>query len=332
MLINRTPFRVSFLGGGTDLPWFYEKHGGAVVSIAINRYMYLSVHPLFESSQILLKYSQRELVADFTKLRHPIAREILKEFNVKGVDISVSADVPAGSGLGSSSAFAVGLYDLISRYSGVTYSKYEIADAACRIEIEKLQEPIGKQDQFASAFGGLKYYKFHKTGEVEIQDLKISEKSLKEFSKSLYLVKTLGESRSASKILQAQREVVEKSFRREEAMLQLSDIATKSLQSIEKDIFNISDSINLSWELKKISNPFATNAEIDRVIEIALQNGASSGKLLGAGESGFILFICREQNLQKLMNSLPEYHFNQIAIDFDGTKVVYDDGSNAHGF
>ena len=331
MLINRTPFRVSFLGGGTDLPWFYEKHGGAVVSIGINRYMYLSVHPLFESNDILLKYSKRELVKNFSKIRHPIAREILKEFDVKGVDISVSADVPAGSGLGSSSAFTVGLYDLISKYSGKNFSRQEIAEAACRIEIEMLHEPIGKQDQFASAFGGLRFYEFERNGGVQSRDLNIAESALKEFSESLYLIRTKGESRSASKILEVQRRAVQTSSEREKAMVKLRDIASLNLEILENDIFSISELINESWELKKLSNPSATNLEIDSVISIGRESGALAGKLLGAGESGFILFICKKQHIQSLKNSLPEYKINPVGIDFAGTKVIYDDGINSYG-
>jgi D-glycero-alpha-D-manno-heptose-7-phosphate kinase len=325
MLINKTPFRVSFIGGGTDLPWFYKKHGGAVISTSIDMYMYLSIHRLFASEAILLKYSQRELVEVASQLKHPIARKILENFGIKGVDISVSADIPAGTGLGSSSAFTVGLYDLIARYSGLNLDKMQLAENACRIEIEELSEPIGKQDQFSSAFGGLNLFKFNPSGTVEVQALKIPPTDLADFNSSLYLVKTKGNPRSASRILNAQKKYIEKSKLGESSMSLLADMAISNIARIENNIFSIADLVNEAWSLKKMSNQDASNQEIDQIIKVGLDNGVLGAKLLGAGSSGFVLFICKSSEIKNVKQQLQDYHIMKINMENRGSHVIYED-------
>jgi D-glycero-alpha-D-manno-heptose-7-phosphate kinase len=332
MLINRTPFRVSFLGGGSDLPWFYEKNGGAVISTSINLYMFLAVHRLFNSSSILLKYSKHEHVDFIEDLNHPIAREILSEFESKGIDISVSADVPAGSGLGSSSAFTVGLYDLIARFNGKHLTKHQIAEAACRIEINKLGEPIGKQDQYASAFGGLNLFVFNPDGTVTVRPIKIPDNQFERFNSSLYLIRTKGESRSASKILQLQRDLGSKSRDIEAVMTDMADLAIKSVERIEADVFSLPNLINKSWELKKISNPMASTREIDHMIKVAKDNGALGAKLLGAGESGFVLLVCDPEEISNVRAQLSEYKFLKVKMDLEGTRVLYEDDNEPDEF
>jgi D-glycero-alpha-D-manno-heptose-7-phosphate kinase len=288
--------------------------------------MYLSIHPLFDDPKILLKYSRMEYVSEPKNLLHPIAKEILSEFKIRGVDISVSADVPAGSGLGSSSAFTVGLYNLIAAYRGGAISKAELASAACDIEIYRLQEPIGMQDQYASAFGGLNLFKFEKSGQVEIKEIPLTNAQLEEFNSSLYLVKTSGESRSASNILKSQRHLASRSESIENAMIEMKELALTSVDDIAKDIFKISDYVNRSWHLKKLSNPSTSNVEIDDIIATGLRHGALAAKLLGAGESGFVLFICRPRQIEDLKASLPKYKFLKVAMDKEGSKLIYDDG------
>jgi D-glycero-alpha-D-manno-heptose-7-phosphate kinase len=325
MLINKTPFRVSFLGGGTDLPWFYKKYGGAVISTSINMYMYLSIHRLFASEAILLKYSQRELVEVASQLRHPIARKILENFEIKGVEISVSADIPAGTGLGSSSAFTVGLYDLIARYSGLILDKMQLAENACRIEIEELSEPIGKQDQFSSAFGGLNLFRFNPNGTVEVQALKIPPTDLADFDSSLYLVRTKGKPRSASSILNGQKKYIEKSKLGETSMSLLADMAISNIARIENNIFSIADLVNDAWSLKKMSNPDASNKEIDQIIKVGLDNGVLGAKLLGAGGSGFVLFICKSSEIKNVKLQLQDYHIMKINMENRGSHVIYEE-------
>ena len=157
MIITRAPFRVSFCGGGSDLPLFYEKHGGCVLSTTIRKYMYLTIHNSFNKDEIVLKYSKTETVRNYSDIEHKYFKQCLSDFGIKGVEISSMADVPSGTGLGSSSSFTVALLHLLHTYRGEYVSKYKLAKEACEVELDKLGEPIGKQDQFAAAFGGLKF-------------------------------------------------------------------------------------------------------------------------------------------------------------------------------
>lgn len=168
MIITRAPFRVSFCGGGSDLPNFYEKYGGCVLSTTIRKYMYITLHKYFYDDQIVLKYSKTENVKDFSEICHKIFKQCLSDFNIKGVEITSMADIPAGTGLGSSSSFTVALLHLLYTYKGQYVSKYKLAKEACDVEIRKLNEPIGKQDQFAAAFGGINFYEFQPNGFVNI--------------------------------------------------------------------------------------------------------------------------------------------------------------------
>ena len=166
MIITRTPFRVSFAGGGSDIPSFYEKHGGCVLSTTINKYMYVSVHPSFEAGDTVLKYSQTEIVDNIEKINHKYFKEVLSMLRIHGVEIVSTADVPAGTGLGSSSSFTVGLLHALYSYKGKFVSKEKLAQKACEIEIERLKNPIGKQDQYAAAYGGLNFYEFNPDGSM----------------------------------------------------------------------------------------------------------------------------------------------------------------------
>ena len=169
MIITRAPFRVSFCGGGSDLPSFYENYGGCVLSTTIRKYMYLTIHNYFDKEKIVLKYSKTEVVDNYEQIEHRIFKQCLKDFDIKGVELSSMADIPAGTGLGSSSTFTVALLQLLNTYKGQYQSKYKLAKDACEVEIGKLGEPIGKQDQFAAAFGGLKFYEFMPNGFVNVE-------------------------------------------------------------------------------------------------------------------------------------------------------------------
>ena len=169
MIITRTPFRISFAGGGSDLRNYYEKFGGSVLSVSINKYIYLSMHPYFDENAYLLKYSKTENAKSLEEIQHPIIREVFKKYGIKGVDFNSSADIPSGTGLASSSAFTVGLINLCNVYTDNYMSKSDVAKQACQVEIEDLKEPIGKQDQYACACGGLNFIQFHKCGMVEVE-------------------------------------------------------------------------------------------------------------------------------------------------------------------
>ncbi len=205
MLITKTPFRVSFCGGGSDLPDFYRKHGGCVLSTSINKYMYISIHPYFDSRTTVLKYSKTEIVDDIAKISHPIFNCVLNAMKVDGVEIVCTADIPAGTGLGSSSAFTVGLLHTLSCYKGKYRSQRKLADWACEVEIEKLGSPIGRQDQYAAAFGGFNFIRFNSDDSVSVEPVVMSASTQKALRKNLALY-YIGNARSANEILSDQRE------------------------------------------------------------------------------------------------------------------------------
>ena len=188
MIITRAPFRVSFCGGGSDLPAFYEKHGGCVISTSIRKYMYLTLHQSFDPNEIVLKYSKTEIVHNYDQIEHKYFKQVLSNMNIKGIEISSSADIPAGTGLGSSSSFTVALLHLLHTYKGEFVSKGKLASEACNIEINQLGNPIGKQDQFAAAFGGLNFMEFKPNGFVDVQPIVMKSSAYKQLQKNLLCV------------------------------------------------------------------------------------------------------------------------------------------------
>ena len=208
MIITKTPFRVSFAGGGSDMANFYEQHGGCVLSTSINKYCYLSIHPYFDENATLLKYSENELVTDISKIKHRIFNSVLNEYKVSGVEISSTADVPGGTGLGSSSTFTVGLLNTIACYRGKFMSKGELAAKACDVEINKLGSPIGKQDQYAAAYGGLNFIRFNQDGSVSVEPIVMQPGTYKELEKHLVMFYT-GNTRSANSILKEQKKNID---------------------------------------------------------------------------------------------------------------------------
>ena len=187
MIITKTPFRVSFCGGGSDMANFYEKYGGCVLSTSINKYCYISIHPYFNENQTLLKYSENELVDSPDQIKHRIFRQVLTDMGVHGVEISSTADIPGGTGLGSSSTFTVGLLNTLNCYNGKFVSKDKLAKLACEVEIEKLGNPIGKQDQYGAALGGLNFIKFNQDGSVSHEPILMEGKTYKELQKNLLM-------------------------------------------------------------------------------------------------------------------------------------------------
>ena len=204
MIMTKTPFRISFAGGGSDLADFYEQYGGCVLSTSINRYCYISIHPYFDESKTLLKYSENELVGDLSEIRHRIFNCVLNERKLHGVEIVSTADVPGGTGLGSSSTFTVGLINTLNCYQGKYMSKGEIAERACRVEIEKLGSPIGKQDQYAAAYGGLNFIRFHRDGTVSVAPVMMKPETYRRLQQNLMMFYT-GDVRSANAILSEQK-------------------------------------------------------------------------------------------------------------------------------
>lgn len=321
MIIAKAPFRVSLFGGGTDLPSFYERKGrGSVISFSINKYMYIILHPYFHD-KIRLKYSKTEDVGVASELSHPLARECLKRFDVSaGLEIASIADIPSGTGLGSSSAFTVALLAALSDYSSIEWSAPEVARVAAEIEICSLGQPIGKQDQYGSAIGGLKKIDFTDDGEVSIQ--KIDEKRAYEIIENVLLF-YVGSPRSANSILEIQSKNMgsDKEYLAAENILSIADRAFNLIES--GDVGQLGMLLHESWEFKKKLTPYVSNSYIDEIYELGMNNGALGGKLLGAGGGGFMLFYCLPKDHKSLRMALKDLKELEIDLDVSGASTIY---------
>ena len=303
MIITRTPFRISFCGGGSDLPSFYQKYGGCVLSTSINKYMYITVHPYFDPWKTVLKYSQTEIVGALHEIKHTIMHQVLNELQLEGIEITCTADIPAGTGLGSSSTFTVGLLHTLYCYKGKYISKPDLAIRACKVEIEKLGNPIGKQDQYAAALGGLNFIKFHANGSVTHEPLLLKRDVQKRLENNLCAF-YLGTTRSASEILQEQSKNMDNEAKAQN-LVKMCDLAVQMKATlIDSDLNAFGEILHESWQLKRGLASGITNPEIDELYEKAKKAGAVGGKLLGAGGGGFLLFYCPLEKQALLSSTL----------------------------
>ncbi len=322
MIITRTPLRVSFAGGGTDLPSYYERFGGAVLSTAINKYIYLSMHPFFNSGYFL-KYSNVEHAATVNEIKHPIIREVFRLYGIEGVDFSSSADIPSGNGLSSSSAFTTGLIHLCNAYKELYKTKEEIAAEACKVEIEILKEPIGKQDQYACACGGLNFIQFSPNGEVTVEKLYLTTDGYHRLENNLLMFYT-GVTRSASAVLSEQKKNTEHDAKKLENLHQMVKLAHSLRESLLKNnIDAMGEILHQGWLLKREMASKITNPQIDEWYERAMKAGAVGGKLLGAGGGGFLLFYVQEQNHQRVRNALSDLKEMPFTFDTRGTSIIH---------
>lgn len=321
MIITKTPFRISFAGGGSDLADFYGKYGGCVLSTSINRYCYISIHPYFDENGTMLKYSENELVYNLADIKHRIFNCVLNERKIQGVEITSTADIPGGTGLGSSSTFTVGLLNTLNCYQGKYMSKGKLAEKACEIEIEKLGNPIGKQDQYAASFGGLNFIRFHRDGEVSVSPVMMQPETYQKLQENLVMFYT-GDTRSANSILAEQK----KNMGAEDKaanLRQMCALAEEMQKALEKNELNsFGDLLNEGWKLKRTLASGISNPEIDEAYEIAMANGALGGKLLGAGGGGFLLFYCLPKDQERLRVALRLRRF-PFSFEKDGTSVIY---------
>jgi D-glycero-alpha-D-manno-heptose-7-phosphate kinase len=324
MIITRTPFRISFVGGGSDLPSYYHRKAGAVLSTSIDKYMYLSTHRFFEKNRLRVKYSRTETVQSPEELQHPILRVVLERFNIRGgIEISSIADVPSGTGMGSSSSFTVGLLQNIHEYVGLEYSAASLAEMACDIEIRELGEPIGKQDQYAAACGGLNIIRFMPDERVEIEPLILQDTCLHELQDNLMMFYT-GVQRSASSILKEQNDnTIQKSDKFEilGQMVSLVDDLKSTLETGRLDDFG--RILHENWILKQQMASSVSSNMIDKAYQTALENGALGGKLLGAGGGGFLLFYVKPGYKEKLRRALHTLEEFDMHFENEGTKVIY---------
>ena len=326
MIISRAPFRVSFAGGGTDIPSFYEKHGGCVLSTTIKKYVYLTIHPAFNRDDISLKYSKTENVHNYQEIEHKIFHEAFRRFNISGVEIASMADVTAGTGLGSSSTFTVALLKLLYTYENRYVSTYHIAKEACEIEIEDLGNPIGKQDQFAAAFGGLRFYEFMPNGFVKIEPIVMKKESYKKLEENCLMFYT-GLKHDASKILKEQKDNVERDIKKEEMLLKMCDLARELKTHFEQnDVDFLGECLSKGWQLKKQMASSISQTAIDELYELGINNGATGGKLLGAGGGGFLLFyVPTTEGKEKIRKAFKDYKELPFELDNSGVSIIFND-------
>jgi D-glycero-alpha-D-manno-heptose-7-phosphate kinase len=323
MIITKTPFRMSFVGGGSDLKEFYEHFQGAVLSTSINKYMYISSHKFFDEDKIRAKYSQTETVKNVNHLQHPIIREVLKKFKVKGaLEISSNADIPAGAGLGSSSSFTVGLLHNLYTIFGKFVTPRQLAEEACKIEIKKLREPIGKQDQYAVAFGGLNVIKFNTSGTVSVEPIYLRKDIYKMLQKNL-LAFYIGSQRNTRDILSEQRSNLLKQDKID-VLKRMVELVWKLREILyEGNLDEFGKILHENWLLKCKLASKITNPNIKRIYERALKKGAVGGKLLGAGGGGFLLFYCNPNYQKKLRDAMSGYREMNYEFENEGSKLIY---------
>ena len=324
MIITRSPLRVSLGGGGTDLKSYYQDHGGFLVAAAIDKYVYITKHTTFQE-EIIVKYSKMERVSSVDQIEHPIVREALKMTGVTDphIELTSMADIPGGTGLGSSGSFTTALLKALHTHKKSLVSPAELAEQACEIEIDRLGEPIGKQDQYIAAVGGITAFTFHKDGHVEFRPCKVSEETLYNLEDNLLLFFT-GYSRSASAILKDQND---KSKRNDPAMLDnlhyTKELGYKSLESLESgDLERFAALMDVHWQRKKARSSGMSNAHINDWYDCAMANGALGGKLIGAGGGGFLMFYAGDK--KRLRHAMREKGLQEVRFrfDFEGTKVV----------
>lgn len=324
MIIGRSPLRISIGGGGTDLPSYYLEHGGFCVSAAIDKYVFVSMHRT-TAKEMLLRYSQIERVARAEDVKHPIIREALLLTGVTepNIEITSMADIPAGTGLGSSGSFTTCLLRVLQQYKRHFIHPRELAEMACHIELDRLKDPIGKQDQYIAAFGGVTVFDFNKDGSVSARPLAASEDVLAQLEDNLLLFST-GYYRTAGSILKEQDD---KSRQKDAGMIAnlhyVKELGLRILEHIEKgNLSKFGELMHEHWLHKKKRSASMSNPDIDKWYQIALENGALGGKVIGAGGGGFLLFYTEQ--IGRLRRAMREAGVPEVAFKFDyeGTKIV----------
>jgi len=321
MIISRTPFRISFAGGGTDLPDYYREAGGCVTSSAIDKYMFITVHPPFDE-RIRLKYSQTELVEDVDAVEHPIIREALKLTGIKGrIEISAAADIPEQAGLGSSSSFAVGLLHALHAFKGEQVNAETLAREACEIELERLGDPIGKQDQYIAAYGGLQHIAFNPDDTVSVDPVIMPGARRAEFERHLMLFHC-GGARSARDLLKTQRANIPSRMKQ---LGRLGELARQLREVLARDgdLLLAGEILHEGWCLKRTLSDAITTLDIDAWYEKAREAGALGGKLLGAGGGGFLLLFVAPGKQEAVEKALSELRLVPIGLEREGSKIVY---------
>ena len=324
MIITRSPLRISLGGGGTDLPSYYRKHSGFLIAAAIDKYVYITLHQTFVQ-ELIVKYSRLERVGSVDEVQHPIIREALRLVEIQGpyLELTSMADIPAGTGLGSSGSFTTALLKALHTYKKNLMHPRDLAEQACHIELDLLGEPIGKQDQYIAAYGGLTCFQFLPNDQVEAWPLKIDTETLYNLEDNLLLFFT-GYSRSASSILKEQDD---KSKQRDQSMVDnlhfVKELGYQSKDALEGgDLRHFAELMNVHWEYKKQRSGTMSNDDINAWYDLAMANGALGGKLIGAGGGGFLMFYAEDKT--RLRHAMAQTSLREVRFrfDFEGTKVV----------
>ena len=323
MIISKTPLRISFVGGGSDIDSFYKKFPGAVVLTTIDKYIYIAVNKKFDQ-KIRASYSITEIVNNVDDLKHDLIRESLKLLGIYGgIEIASISDVPSsGTGLGSSSSYTVGLLNALHAFKGELVTTAKLAEEACKIEIEILKKPIGKQDQYAAAYGGLNLIQFMSNGNVTVEPIVYKKETREELEKNLLLCYS-GITRSANRILSEQKGNIETKkniVNNIQIMVKLADTARMML--ISNDLSRFGELIHQNWLLKRELASSVSSSAIDRLYEIARKHGAAGGKILGAGGGGFMLLYAPHSKQETIIKSLPTFRLIPFKIESHGSHII----------
>ena len=327
MIISRSPVRITLGGGGTDLASYYSKYGGALIAAAIDKYTFVTAHTRFDED-IKLNYSKTEQIKSVDNIEHNIFREALKLLKIKnGIELTSLSDMPSSSGLGTSGSFTVAVLNVLHSYKKEYVSQKQLAEEACRIEIEILKQPIGKQDQYIAAFGGITSLQFSKDGKVTVESLKMNDEALDELHNNIMLFYT-GILRSASKILKEQDEKSKKDEDETiETLHNIKKIGLDTKIALENgEIDKLGEFLDLHWNIKKQLSNSISNKFIDKCYDLAKKNGALGGKIMGAGGGGFFMFYHNGNNNKKtqFIKTMAKKGLKKMRFDFDfeGSKII----------
>ena len=337
MIITRTPFRLTLGGGGTDLPSFYHEHGGFILAVALDKYMYLNVNTPIVDDKIRVRYTSSEMVDHVDDVQHTLAREALRHFGItNGIEMVSIADIPAGTGLGSSSSYLVGLLNALHALVQDQATPQKLAEEACYIELEILKKPIGKQDQYMAAFGGLVALDIKPDGRVSVTRLQLDVDLVESLEHNILMFYT-NEMRDATAILKKQDEATRTKDRTVVTSLrEIKDIGLEISDAITKgNLHRFGELLEVHWQSKKRLSKGISNPQIDAWYELAKQHGAIGGKISGAGGGGFLMLYC-EGSKMRLRDAMRTAGLRELKFrfDFEGSKVVFDavsrDGRLAH--
>ena len=321
MIISQTPLRISLSGGGTDFKEYYKDHNGFVVSTAIDKYVFVIIKERFDDL-IYVNYTKKEIVSSIDEIQHELVREALKKTGlIKGIEITMLADVPSeGSGLGSSSSLTVGLLNAMYAYQGIQVSAKQLAEEACQIEITVLKKPIGKQDQYIAAYGGLRWIRFNNNDSVDTELITVPNNLKRKLGANLLLFYTNITRKSAAILTEQKKNIDDNIEYHDKIKLLAVEVDIKLRSGFVDDIGSILAS---NWELKKNLSSNITNSEIEGMYKKSLKGGAVGGKIAGAGGGGFLLVYCKRENQDSLRDHMNIYREMPFMLEPHGSKIIF---------